>query len=336
MKNIAGFSTLVIILWALVPGVPARGQGHILSNVPINTGTSFPYALSLFSSIGFLYGRGEEILYKYPGKETQLSQLLWNIKPLFYYGAALDFSRIHPLEKPGIFSSLSLKYGFPGKTGTMEDRDWLTPQDELTHYSLSDNYTGGAFLLDFLLGLSLPVKKRVLLKFYWTFSWMSFQWTGRDGYTRYSANNATPLDDSVGKSPLYGVAVMYSQNWIVTSPGLTLQIPLFRYFRADLSFQISPFLFCAARDDHVLRNLDFLDYVRGGLFLEPRGDFIFSFRDRFELSLSLAYRYLKGSRGESYSRNTLPGSGGFYTKLTEDAGAAWSALDSALTFKVRL
>jgi outer membrane protease len=337
MKNIAGFSALVIILLALVPCPQAQGQGHMFSAIQVaENGGPFPYALFLSVSTGFLFGRGEEILYKYSGQDTYLSQLLWNVKPLFYYGVALDFSRLHPLENPGFFSSLSFKSGFPGKTGSMEDRDWLTPQDELTCYSLSDNYTGGAFLLDFFLGLSVPVKKRVLLKFSWAFFWMSFQWTGRDGYIRRSASNTTPLDDSAGSSPLHGAVAIYSQNWLLTSPGLALQIPFLRYFRADLSFHISPLVFCFARDDHILRDLEILDYPRWGLFLEPRGDIVFSFQDRFELSLSLSYRYIQGSRGESYIRDTTTGSGGFYYQSTEEAGAAWSALDSALTFKVRL
>jgi outer membrane protease len=336
MKNIAVFSAFVIILWALVPGLPARGQGHVLSKVSETQDTAFPYALSLFSSAGFLYGRGEEILYKYPGEEVQLSQLLWNVKPLFYYGAALDLSQIRPFEKAGFFSSLSLKFGFPGKTGIMEDRDWMTSKDELTNYSLSDNYTNQALLLDFLLGLSLPLGPRGRIKLFWSFSWMSFHWTGRDGYVRYSANGDTPLDDSVEQTPLYGPSIIYAQDWLLSSPGLAVEVPLFPRFRVNFSFQVSPLAFCVARDDHVMRFLEFQDYVSGGLFLEPRGDFIFSFRERFELSLSVSYRHIRGAHGESYGRNTGPGGTVFFYKSAEDSGAGWYALDSGLSFKVRL
>jgi outer membrane protease len=332
------FSVFVIILWALVPGVPAQGQDHVLSH---QLRMPFPYALSLFSSIGFLHGRGEEILYKYPGEEIQLSQLLWNIKPLFYYGAALDFSRLRPLEKPGFFSSLSLKFGFPAKTGIMEDRDWLTSKDELTNYSLSDNYTSQALLIDFLLGLSLPLRHSVLLKFFWNFSWMSFQWIGRDGYVQYSSNTEIPLDDSVKKSPIYGPSIAYSQEWLLLNPGLAVEIPLFSRFRVDFSFQISPrlkylpLIFCFARDNHVMRSLEYQDYVFGGLYLEPRGGFSFFFRDRFALSLYVSYRHIRGGHGESYWRSTGPEGTGFY-KSIEEAGAGWYALDSGLSFKVRL
>jgi outer membrane protease len=335
MKNIAVFSAFVIILGALIPGVPVRAQGHILSKISVDPDTSFPYALSLFSSVGFLYGRAEEILYKYPGETVQLSQLLWNTKPLFYYGAALDFSQIRPLEKPGLFSSLSLKFGFPGKTGSIEDRDWLTPQDELTNYSLSDNYTDHALLFDLVLGLSLPLMSRWQIKLFWSFSWMSFLWTGRDGYMRYSPNANIPLDDSVKETPLYGPSIVYAQEWFLTSPGLAVAISFFSRFRAALSFQISPWMACLARDNHVMRSLEFRDYVYGGLYLEPRGDFVFSFREYFELSLYVAYRYLKGGRGESYGRNTGSGGTDLFQKGAEEAGMGWYALDSGLSFKVR-
>jgi outer membrane protease len=336
MKNIAVFTALVIILWTL-PCPQVRGQGHTLSALITGTSAGFPYGLTLAASTGFLYGYGEEIVYKYAGKETYLSQLLWNMKPLFYYGAALDFSRIRPLEKPGFFGSLSLKFGFPSKTGGMEDRDWMTMNDELTNYSLSDNYTNGAFLLDLFLGASLPLGDFALIKLQWSFSLMSFQWAGRDGYYQYSSSKNVPLDDSVGITPYYGVLILYAQNWLITSPGLAVQLPLSRHFRAELLFQISPFIFCNARDDHILRNLEFLDYVSGGLYLEPGGKFAFSFRERFELSLYGSYRYIRGGHGESYERSTGTGTGlGQYLKSEQDAGAAWYAFDSGLTFKVRL
>jgi outer membrane protease len=290
------------------------------------------------SAAGFLYGYGEEIVYKYPGKETHLSELLWNMKPLFYAGGALDFSRLNPMEKPGFFTSLSLKFGFPGNTGIMEDRDWNTPEDALSNYSRSDNYTDGALIFDYFLGLTLPLKSLALLKMYWGFSWMSFHWTGRDGYTRYApaiGNTYLPLDDSVPEDPLYGTSIRYSQDWLMTYPGMALSVPLPYGFGAALSFQISPLIFCVARDDHLLRNLEFRDYITGGLYLEPRGDVTFSFQNRFELSLYAAYRFVKSAHGETYGRQTGSTSNGEFSSYSEDSGAAFYALDSGLSLKIR-
>jgi outer membrane protease len=316
----------------------AWGQysGPVLSQLPIKD--KFPYTISIASTAGFLYGYGEEILYKYPGKDTYMSQLLWNIKPLFYAGGVLDFSRINPMEKLGFFTSLSLKFGFPSQTGIMEDRDWLAPGDELSHYSRSDNYTNRALLLDYLVGLSLPLRSFALLKFHWSFSWMSFYWTGRDGYTQYAKKTGDtylPLDGSVEKNSLHGSSISYSQDWIITSPGLALLIPLPYRFAVELSVQISPLAFCFARDDHVLRALEFLDYVYGGLYMEPKGDISFSFLNRCQLSLYVSYRYVKGAQGESYGRETSTGTNGDFYKSTLNAGASFYTLDSGLSFKIR-
>jgi outer membrane protease len=339
MKNIAVFIGFVIIFHTFITSTGAWGQysGPVLSQFPIKN--KFSYALSVAPLAGFLYGYGEEIVYKSPGNDTFLSQLLWDIKPLWYTGGLLDFSRINPMEKMGFFTVLSLKFGFPGNTGIMEDRDWEAPADALSHYSRSDAYTNGALLLDYVLGLSLPLKQFALLKLYWGGSWMSFHWTSRDGYTQYASfsNNAyLPLDDSTPKRPLYGTSINYSQNWLISYPGAALCIPLPRGFRAALSFQISPLIYCVAWDDHLLRDIEFRDYITGGLYMEPRGDAAFSFGNRFELSLYVAYRFIKGAHGETYSRETGLNSGGEFTVNSEDAGAAWYALDSGLSLKIRL
>jgi outer membrane protease len=341
MKNITLFIIFVIIFYTSMTGtrVWAQYSGPVPS--PSSIKNKFPYTLSVTPAAGFLYGYGEEIVYKYPGKDTYMSQLLWNIKPLFYAGGVLDFSRINPMEKWGFFTALSLKAGFPGKTGIMEDRDWLAPGDALSNYSRSDNYTDRALLFDYLLGLTLPLKSFALLKFHWSFSWMSFYWTGRDGYLRYPRDQLnkplhdTPLDDSVEKKPLYGPLISYSQDWIITSPGLSVFFPLPRRFGAELSFQISPLVFCFARDDHLLRNVEFRDYISGGLYLEPRGTIVFSPHERFELSLYVSYRFVKGAPGESYGRETGENKTGEFDKYSEDPGAAFYALDSGLSFKIR-
>jgi outer membrane protease len=301
----------------------------------------FPYTFSVTPAAGFLYGYGEEIVYKYQGEDTYLSQLLWNIKPLFYAGGVLDFSRVNPMEKPGFFTALSLKFGFPGVTGSMKDRDWNAPDDALSNYSRSDNYTDGALFLDYLLGMSLPLKSFALLKIYWGGSWMSFRWTGRDGYLQYPKDRLgnylydAPLDESAEKISLEGPSISYSQDWFFTYPGLSLLVLLPRRFTLDISFQISPLVFCAARDNHLLSAHEYKDYITGGLYLEPRGSVAFSPSERLELSLYAAYRFIKGAHGDSFIRDTGTGKTGDFYQLSQDAGAAWYALDSGLSLKIR-
>ncbi|MDR2259069.1 MAG: omptin family outer membrane protease [Treponema sp.] len=341
MKNIAGFIGFVIIFHTLIVCPRAWGQygGPVLSQYPIKD--QFPYTFSITSAAGFLYGYGEEIVYKYSGKETYLSQLLWNIKPLFYAGGGLDFSRLNPMEKPGFFTALSLKFGFPGTTGIMEDRDWNAPEDILSNYSRSDNYTDGALLFDYFLGLTLPLKSFALLKIQWGFSWMSFHWTGRDGYLRYPKDKwgnylyDVPLDDSAAKVPVSGPSISYSQDWLLTYPGLSMLIFLPWRLKLDIAFQISPLVFCFARDNHLLSAQEYTDYVSGGLYLEPRGSIIFSPTERFDLSLYVSYRFIKGAHGDSYTRATGSDKDEEYYQLAQDSGAAWYALDSGLSLKIR-
>jgi outer membrane protease len=324
----------------ICPRAWGQYSGPVLSQIPVKN--QFPYTLSMTSAAGFLYGYGEEIVYKkYPRQDVYLSQLLWNMKPLFYTGGVLDFSRVNPMEGPGFFTSLSLKFGFPGNTGIMEDRDWMAPEDALSNYSRSDNYTDRALLFDYLLGLTLPLKSFALLNIYWGLSWMSFHWTGRDGYLKYPKDQwgnylyDSPLDDSADEVPMIGPSISYSQDWVFTYPGLSLRIPLPYRFGVEFSFLISPLVFCFARDNHLSAAAEYEDYVFGGLCLEPRGNITFSPAGRFELSLYAAYRFIRGARGDSYSRNTGTGRNGDFYQQSQDAGAAFYALDSGLSLKIR-
>jgi outer membrane protease len=114
MRNITVFAVLVIILNC----APLAAQEETPAQ---------PYALSTWTSFGTFLGQSEEIVYPPPNHPAELySQLLWDIVPVFYYGFSLDFSRAQPLEKWGFFATFSLRNGIPGKSGKLEDRDWLS------------------------------------------------------------------------------------------------------------------------------------------------------------------------------------------------------------------
>ena len=88
------------------------------------------YVFTYSASLGVLYGQGEEIVYKTSGEDRYLSELLWDLKPLFYHQSALDFGKTRPLRGPGFWGSLSLRLGIPAGSGNMEDRDWLNRETD--------------------------------------------------------------------------------------------------------------------------------------------------------------------------------------------------------------
>ncbi|GHV52627.1 hypothetical protein AGMMS49579_10210 [Spirochaetia bacterium] len=292
----------------------------------------FPYTFSVTPIAGFLYGQGEEIVYLNETNETYLSQLLWDMKPLVYFGTALDFSRKKPLEKWGVFATLSMKFGLPMKTGIMEDRDWdpgLDPSGGLTNYSVSDASIDGAFLLDFLSGASLPIRSVVLGKAYLGLSYMRLKWSGNDGYYQYPYSGRS-------EGSFTGPIITYSQDWLLLFGGLSASVYVIPKLALSLSFQGGPMLKYTGEDNHPVKNMQYIDRIIGGFYLEPGACIVFSPTERLSLGLNVSWRYIKGKpHGADYGRQTGRDKNGKYALIGNNAGAGYQALDSSLSATIR-
>jgi len=301
------------------------------------------YALSICPQFGFFYGQAEEIVYppsRYKAK--YLSQLLWDIKPVFYYGIALDFSRAQPMTKWGFFSNITLKNGIPGKSGSMEDRDWESIEnDGLTKYSKSDNFTENLFFLDFSAGFSFPLKHSLLIKTFISFSYMNLSFYGENGYGTYAretGGDGSGIFAPINDSPDYisfanrGKLITYTQEWYIGSIGVSLSYYFNARFYAEVAFRISPLVFCNDWDKHLQTGTQYRDYMRGGIFLEPGLQFFYSIGRRLELSLKCSWRYIDGTKGEIYEGSL---SGGYFTR-NGNAGAGVSIIDTGLCLRLRL
>jgi outer membrane protease len=334
VKNITAFRPFVIISLALYWGTlafPLTLQGQTDVNKP--EAGDFPYIFSVSPAIGFLYGHGEEIVYENERNGAYLSELLWDIKPLVYSGLVLDVSR---KKNPGFFYSISLKFGFPMMSGSMEDRDWLAWNGGLSHYSRHDSKIDKAWFHDFLGGLSLPFGSRVLVKPFLGLSYTHLKWIASGGYTRYAKQKNglyLPLADSDQANPLSGAISSYIQEWLVLLFGVSFSYAFLPRFSAGLSLRISPLLYFTGVDEHYMRSMRYNDYILGGLYLEPGGEFVFNFKKWLSAGLYVSWRYIKGRpHGVSFGFNQQI-EGSSYESST--AGAAWQSLDSSLRATIR-
>jgi outer membrane protease len=332
VRNILVFPGLVIIILTFFMTLPLWAEEDA------------PYTFSVSPMTGFLYGQGEEIVYKADTGDAYLSQLLWDMKPLFYFGAALDFSRIKPREKWGFFAALSMKFGVPMETGTMEDRDWIShpdwnPTDALTNYSAHNASVDGAYMLDFVSGASLPIRSVVVGKAYLGLSYMRVKWTAQDGYLHYGEYHQIedcyePVKDSDPIVSMTGPVMAYSQDWLLFFIGLSASVYVIPKTVLTLSFQGSPLLWYTGLDDHLLTKTQYEDQIFGGASLEPGGSIVFSPHERFSLGFNIAWRYIKGNRGKSKARQT--GLGDYeFTSQGNTAGAGYQALDLSLSATIR-
>jgi outer membrane protease len=298
------------------------------------------YAISLSPQFGFLYGHAEELVYPVKTKADLLSLLLWDMKPVFYYGFLMDFSPVKPLEKRGFFFGLSMKSGIPGPSGVMEDRDWQSIENtELTNFSSHDNITKELFLLDFSTGYSFPFFNALIVKTFINISYMNFLFDGENGYRTYAKDLGSgkygPIANAP-KVPMSGKLISYSQEWFYTTPGISLGYGYKDFLLAEISFMITPLVLCADHDEHYY-NIDggteYRDNMKGGIMIEPGFRFSYTISKWLGISCDISWRYVSGTRGPTYSRSPI-GTGFF--KPAGEAGAGLSILNTALLLKVRL
>jgi len=331
MKNIAVFSVLVIIIGAFSANNPAFCQDFEKTR---------NYSFSLGTQFGFVHGQAFELVYPVP-EETMgelLSELKWDMKSVFYYGAKFDFFRTDVMSASGFFSSVSFKTGIPGDTGIMEDRDWMSVENNaLTNFSSHTNRTREFYWLDFALGASIPVRSYFYLKPFLSGSWMHFAFTARNGYLEYArkktSNTYFPIYDNPDKETLSGDVIRYQQDWFLIALGFSMGTKILSPFSFDLSFQISPFTYCAAKDEHLAesKKIDYYDFTSWGLFLEPAGVFSFSV-ERIDLSLEFAYRYIGRTKGETHIKND----NGSYSLAINGAGSGLSLFNANLLVRIRI
>ena len=307
MKNIAVLSVLVIIL-------------------SVNSYAEKNYCFSLGPQLGLVFGQALEIVYPLP-KDTKndlYSELIWDMKPVFYCGIQAEFGRSDPMKAAGFFSSLSFKAGIPADSGVMEDRDWLSPSNsDLTRFSSHTNKTDVFIQMDAACGVSLPTNNN-LVKLFISGSWMRFSFTGRDGYGIYNDQSHKEQDFS-GET-----VISYQQDWLLLAAGFSAGTNLYP-FSFNVSFQISPFTYCAAIDNHLKRYTIFRDFTGLGLYIEPSFNMSFVVRQA-ELSLGLNYRNIGRTKGESYINENNAG----FNHDSHKVGAGLSMLDSRFMVSIRL
>ncbi|MDR0554581.1 MAG: omptin family outer membrane protease [Treponema sp.] len=344
MRNIPAFVDFVIIiqLFLTINRVWAAPAAPLPSFQP--------FTVSLEAQTGVLTGQTEELVYWYPDESTLMSQLRWEMKPLFYAGAAFRLFPANPGTLSGVYTMFSFKMGIPMESGVLEDRDWLTRDKDLSHFSSHDNATTQALMLDFRLGYSFPLGK-IPVKVYGSISYMGFTWEARDGYLQYAERKGTYEDDRLGtidyydawneslpKTPIMGLNISYTQQWLILSPGVSCSLPFARFFSMDVEFMASPLIIIFADDTHWRRDKRFHDVMlTRGFYLEPRVELDFNISGGAVLSLSAAYRRIWGSRGYTLHWPTAQDNQDavFSGAYSESSGAGYDVFDAGLLLKIR-
>jgi outer membrane protease E len=290
------------------------------------------FILSIAPSLGVLNGYAEEIVYYNKSSDAKVSQLLWNINPLIYAGFNINLDWFKPQNKWAWFADVSCKFGFPMKTGVMEDRDWLGTLDGisyrtnwLTHYSVHDNLTDNAVLVNADIGIAFKIVEKYLIRAEIAYDFMTFSWTAQGGSFLYPVNNHFYFTTGTD-------VITYKQTWHIISPGVSFYGRFNRFFDINLFLNLSPLIWCNSVDEHLLRNLTIKDTMDFGFFIKPRLVFSFIPKDFIAVSFSFVYTHISGTRGDGLYMEQ-----GEVNKIHENgAGSSYNAFDVGLIVKFKI
>jgi outer membrane protease len=298
--------------------------------------------LSIGTSLGELNGQAQEIVYRHSMSEDKLSELLWNFNSLTYLGLDINYSWLKSGNKWGFLAKGSLKYGFPHEIDIMEDRDWDIKNrgypNWLTNYSVHDNKTEFAFLTDLSLGMQFLIFNKFLFKTYFSYHYMNFSWTASGGSLLYPYELdkfGNPVDGHILLKPIN--VGTYEQIWHIFSPAISFYGEFNRFFDIEFSLELTPFIQCVAKDEHLLRDLVVTDYLERGIFTEPSLLFSYKPSNHFVLSFSFAYREISETRGSATytGEEVYKEKGKWSYTFPNISGAGYSALDFGIIAKYK-
>jgi outer membrane protease len=321
-----------MLLCALVAASTAHGAG---------------FTLTSSTSAGLLYGSATELVFDtsaYDGKDYILSELDWDLRPLFYAGYGLSIEAVG-----GFHASLDAKLGVPAMTGSIQDSDWLNydvnGDPSKTNFSRHDSFSERAILLDARVGWAFAVTSWLILEPFASAGFMDFKWSARDGYLQYPPGYMlsqpppyAPWTENTAKVPVSGTGIIYEQSWFVPALGLAAGFSLGSGISVSASFAAAPWVFCKDIDNHLFTESDYYDTMAGGYSLEPAVSMEWKLSGNAVFSLGLSYSYLAGLRGTTTVVESGSGitPGTVVDTITNGAGVEFQAAEGYLRFQIAL
>lgn len=242
------------------------------SEFAAKTATASPITPDVTVSAGALMGEAREFVFE---NDSRISELTWPIGPT----PAVNLDAGVTLFKRVRLGARAC-FGVPGDFGTVTDSDYLNEptSSAKTHYSEHDGRLDYAVHLECAASFNFTVpldyaKKGDALTLVPSlgFQYKRYKWTASDGWAQYPPESSAPYtewSESGAKTYFSGSVMTYEQIYLIPFAGIGTTIPISDRFSFLATLKASPYLWCNAKDEHLLRDLTFYDYTRGGWFFE--------------------------------------------------------------------
>jgi outer membrane protease len=248
-----------------------------------------------------------EWVFRNSGSDAKISAIDYDRGFQGGFRLGLGFEPYNKLKKPGLgINALYASY-LPVNRGRVSDSDW---DDNGNMFSLGNGAASSVAFTDIegKLQMYIPLGKIAALVL-----------TAKLWYCRYAASAnggwiqqayiGEPLDDGLPKEPLYGMSMMYIQEWLTIAPGLGLWMQLgrhsvnmhatawggvwgdhldYHYFR-----KINP-------SDSMERYVIYKDDVKGNLTVSVEVEWRYPVKRYGEIGVTFGYKSIPKARGSSH------------------------------------
>ncbi|HKL86267.1 MAG TPA: omptin family outer membrane protease [Treponemataceae bacterium] len=260
--------------------------GTTLCSFPLFSSPLFNIPLPQFSLSPFteiVYGESFEYVYT---SDKILSELVWDMKPLYFLGleAGLEW-------KKGLSLNVEASFGLPMVTGLMEDSDWFNLFQDIdtgkTHFSRHAAKLEYATVLSCSAGWIFSTKDKNTGVVTFTpsigYKYFSWKWNAVDGYIQHNSAIGgiyTEWEESQTKVHAYGVGISYQQQFYIPTIGVSSSFSPNNKIKTELGITFSPLVYSYNIDHHFYPTsghdyrestmwTEYHDILTDGIFFEP-------------------------------------------------------------------
>jgi len=295
----------------------------------------FGSALRALPSPGFLWSEDQAALhfggslaygqvkeYVFSGSYL-LSRLDWDAHSIFGFGVGVDY------KSKACLISAAFTLNIPGNCGGLRDYDWAETDSDgnyshngvQSHYSEHQNTLKNAFRFDFDVLLPCTIGERRRLDYIFGLVWQHYAFLGKNGFWQYPPSSAP--------EPIKGPVATYTTDQIVPVIGLAYSRMFSGGFASASMIKLGLFGFQHAYDEHLLRNLDFIDYFILQPYIEVRQQFSFSLGERFDMETAIFFLCYPRAPGMSFLKDLSTGE---VYRLASTGGARSEFLGAEINF----
>ena len=238
-----------------------------------------------------------EWVFREPSSSAKISAIDYNMGLNGGFRLGLGFEPYNKLKKIGLGISGTCASYLPVNHGSVADSDW---DDNGFLFSLG---TGTASSIAFTdiegrLQLYIPLGKIPALVLTAKLWYCRYSTTANGGWIQQT-NTGEPWDDCLPKEPLYGMSMMYIQEWLTIAPGLGLWLQLGKNHSINLNGTVWGGVWGYHLDYHYFRYVIYKDKVKGNLTLSVEAEWKYQVKRYGEFGVTLGYKAIPKARGSS-------------------------------------